>query len=693
MDIKKFFQKKTNTNSNNSSCYPCIILLTLYILAVIIRFTLIFIFRKGASFSIDESLYINIAKSLATGEGIAFRSQPIPYMYIFYPLLLAPLYFFPLPFDLYRLVQLFNCFLICSSVFPVYLFAKDFTQNNKKAFTASALTLFMPDMEMAGFLMSESVVWPLSLWLIFFSCRLFILRDKQLFYGVITGIITSFLFWTKPGAVTMGIVLLLASLFTREKAGHHMRRLSAFLGLVICFGMIVLFYIIYVFGFGYDLSLLGLYNKQLTPISTTWFAAVTEFSLLQLLLFAMACGSVFFIFPFAFLKQYDKNRQMFFLAFSVGLIITAIGVAALIDMFHWNESFTNPRLHLRYMAMYIPVMVVFSLGINPQEEKPSLFLSIALIIMSILTVIPGGRVGFVADTSYCVDSFALSSFLRSDIPSFPGVFLSIVTVLFLLFLNFIFLHRNIGSIQKICLVFFSFVLFCHNICGYIAGNIRIDEGSDIDAIEINAVIDLIPKDVLIITQQNYHERHSYWLESRLRKPMQQVTIDSFIQALIKGNGVYSPFVPDDEYPNIGNHSTPNTDTFLFGATIADQIEFSNSTSLQETDNGWYTLAHVPSGQRLIDTILSGTNFYFLPEDEQAQLYVFDKSRFTNGQMLLHLMAGVDEGTVSLEITNAGKTKLLPLSSNYNIQTILLEDDDIIITARGGEAVILTYWTT
>ena len=145
---------------------PWLFVLCIYLLSIVVRFSLAFFFRHGPTVQIDESLYINIAKSLAAGEGIAYRSQPVPYMYIFYPILLSPLYFSPLPFDLYRVIQLYNAVLISSSAFPIYLFAKEFIGSRKKAFLASSLTLLMPDLQMAGFLMSESVVWPLSLWLI-----------------------------------------------------------------------------------------------------------------------------------------------------------------------------------------------------------------------------------------------------------------------------------------------------------------------------------------------------------------------------------------------------------------------------------------------------------------------------------------------------------------------------------------------
>ena len=87
---------------------PGLVLILFYLFGIGVRFGLALLFRHTPTVQIDESLYINIAKSLAAVEGITYRSQPVPYLYIFYPLLLTPLYFFPLPFDLYRVLQLWN---------------------------------------------------------------------------------------------------------------------------------------------------------------------------------------------------------------------------------------------------------------------------------------------------------------------------------------------------------------------------------------------------------------------------------------------------------------------------------------------------------------------------------------------------------------------------------------------------------
>ncbi len=677
-------------SKSSPSNYIPIILFCFFLFSSAVRFLFAFCFRHAPTVQIDESLYINIAKSLAAGEGIAYRSQPIPYMYIFYPLLLTPLYLFPLPFDLYRVVQLYNSFLISSAVFPVYLFAKDFTGSRKRGLVAAALTLLMPDMMMAGFLMSECLVWPLSLWVIFFAYRLFRGENNIFRYGILTGIVTALLFWTKPGAVACGLALLLSAVFLK----NGKQKTAAFAGLGACALFILFFYGLYTIVFGYEFSLLGLYNKQLTEISAKWFAAVSEFSLLQLLLFAIACGGLFFGIPFIFRDQYNSTQKTFLDAFSVALVVTAVGTAAFVDMHTWNGSFTDPQLHLRYMAMYVPVMVVFTLGITALPDKRKLSL-ISLVITAFLMAFPGASAGFSSGASTYMDSIALSAWISDfGVPGTAGVLLTAFTIFFIILISIQLYYKKASSLLiKESVVFLVLFLLANNICGYIACGSHKDKNNyGQDAVEMNTIVESLPQDILIVTQHNYDETVSYLLESRLRKQLQQVTVDAFMESLIETNGVYLPFVPADQSPNVGNHITPDTDTFLFGITVLDHLELSSGADIQKTGQGWFTLAQVSNHSRIADTVFTGLDMDTLHEGEQAHLYIFDDSRFKNGKLTLHLAANAVEGSAELEVENAGKIELISLTEKQKTCLISLKKGNTAITAHNGDIYISSYWT-
>ena len=682
--------------SNNLAFWkhPWFLLSALYAFSVVLRFVLALFFRHGPTISIDENLYINIAKSLAAGEGITYRSQPVPYMYIFYPLMLVPLYLIP-HLNLYRSIQLYNAFLISISIFPVFLFSRDFTKSNRKALLASLFTLLMPDLQMAGYLMAESVVWPLTLWLVFFAYGIYTSTDRVISNGLLTGFFTALLFWTKPGAAMIGIVFLIGVFFLpHNQNDHKTRRLACLSGLGFLAVCILFFYVLYIKVFKYPFSFLGLYNKQLTSINIKWFIAVVEDTFLQLLLFAIACGGIFFILPYIHFTNYDNPQKDFILVFSAGLLLCALGTASLVDMYMWNGSFSNPALHLRYMAMFVPVMLAFSLGAPGAFTKGSKNFYVPVVVLAFLAVFPGASVGFVRDETTSIDSLALSAYVKSPrVPAFSGFLLTVLLVSSLLIVCVILYRRSSFQIcvHFSCFVFLIFLLL-NNVCGYLEGNLPVDNITE-DALEINEFLENTPQEVLIITQQNYNEAHSHWLEVYLRKPEQQVTAYNFIEALSETGGIYHPFIPVDQDPNVNNHETPATDTFIFGATVADMVEFNSAVNIQSTRDGWYTIAQAPAGERIVDTALQGINLFFLPEGIEAKLHVFNSNRYHDGELTLYIMAGVEEGISSnLDIRNAGKTISIPLTTDFSVYEIPLEMGDTSINARGGEAVILSYWT-
>ncbi len=681
---------------NNCSAHPGILLFALFLIAVLFRFVFAVSFTGAPMITIDESLYTNIARSLATGEGIAYRSQPINYMYIFYPLLLVPLYLIPLPFDLYRTVQFYNTLLICSSLFPVYLFTKDFTGSRKKALVAGVITLLMADMQMATLLMSECVVWPLSLWLVYFAYHLFTDNHPRISHGLMVGLLTALLFWTKPGSIAMGIVFLLAALTLGQKQQVRRRLPAALSGCILCLVLIALFYALYVFVFGYDMSILGLYNKQLTQISAKWIAAVAEFSVLQLLLFAVSCGCVFFVVPYACYQCYKTEQKSFIVAFIAGLIISAVGTAAFVDMYKWNESFINPQLHLRYLAMYIPVMVSLSLAVPAEKWKSSKLLIPSLLVLSLFILFPGVKVGFVEGSSTYMDSFALSAYLNSDsIPFFVNYAVSAITVIFLLILCYLLYHKpNHPYLFRIALAFFACLLICHNISGYVVSdqNKLIPPDFAQDAREVNEIVENSHEEILGVMQQQYDEILTYWLESRIRKPLQQVTVDCLTSELEKTDGVYLPFIPDNQAPNINNRLTPQTSTFLLGSTVAQHVELNPELDINQTQNSWFTLVHVPEGMRFFDTALFNMKNNTLGADEQATLVVFDESRYDDGKLTLAFYAYSNTPGAKLSVELDGVTmRLISLATEQDeIYRISMPKGQITLTAIGGDVIIPVY---
>lgn len=670
------------------------ILLVMYLVSVAVRFLLALLYTHGPTVIIDENLYTSIAKSLAFEGKIAYRRQPVDYFSILYPLLLVPLYWIRFPFDVYRVIQLYNTFLICSAAFPAYRLSRKFTGSERKALLAAGITLLMPDMKMAAHLMSECIIWPLTLWVFCFAFEAYNEEENRIKNCILAGAFSALLFWTKPGSFAFGAAILAVFLIfaIRDKDREKIR--ASLYGLATLAGMIIFFYLLYIFVFGYDMTVLGLYDKQVSSLDPRWIPASAESSVLQIVLLILAAGGIYGVVPFAYLKEYEPDKRRFIIATAIGIAVTAIGTAVFVVMYGWNGSFTNIQLHLRYMAMFIPVLFIFSQPVASRKSGPSKRVIILLLVAAALYIFPGARVGFVRGESTHIDSLALCAFLKhSRVPAAWGIVLTVFSTVIIVFLCME-LKRGLNSALKtFCAGYFVLFLLCNNVCTYLAGNALILSERTDDALELNAMIEEEPAVILGITQQYYDDVKTFWQEGHTRKPMHQVTVDNILYEAMETGGVYVPFVPVEQAPVINPSMTPDTDVFLLGETIAEHLELSDSVQSVTTANGFYTLAHITSGERWLDSGLFGMNDNTLAEGKTAYLSVYDESRYDeNGEVQVHIIAKAEkEGTV-LKATCGGVTATIALDSEYQTYDITLPKGDIVIKPEGGDAEIQTYTT-
>ena len=220
-------------------------------------------------------------------------------------------------------------------------------------------------------------------------------------------------------------------------------------------------------------------------------------------------------------------------------------------------------------------------------------------------------------------------------------------------------------------------LFCLTVAGAVVAS---DDSSAADVTAHNIYIEVVEDSAGTVSS-------SFWMLVECEN-----TVDAFIEALAGSGGVYFPFVPEDQSPNVGNHLTPDTDTFLFGITVSEHLEFSPFADTQVSSEGWYTLAQVPEGKRLLDSALHGLDNHTLHESETAQLFIFDEDRYHNGRLSLSLLACAKDSSAALFIENSGRSQRISLSSEPFVYNISLLPGDVIITSEDGDVLILTYQT-
>ena len=653
--------------------------------------------NEGPTVVIDEGLYTNIARSLAWDGELAFRGQPVNYPYLLYPFLLVPLYWAGsfLGLDIYRVIQVFNTLLITSSVFPIYLFASDFTKDKSRALTAAIIVSLMPDMLMGGFTMTEALIWPLALWMVFFCYRLY--QTNELKYGLLTALFTGLMFASKPGAIAAGGTLLLLHLLSciRNRRGVKTPLLSIALLLVI----VGIVYAVFLALFPAHDSLLGLYDKQTSEWKPQDILVAGEATILLLFLFVFACGGIYGLIPYTHLKDYDPDRKRFILSFTAALFIVLAGTAIFVVPYKWDSSLGSLPLHLRYCSMFIPVMFVLSTA-DDSLSSPNKRYTAALIVFLVLALFPGARVGFVKGHTGTIDSMALGAFLptRNLEGTYSGWILTALMILFLLFLLSKMADFKDGSTRKkkrdtdrkkggnllytAGIVYFGVFLMFNSVCVHVSANVNIDPAIAADALEVNEIVG--SKTVLGVTQRYYDDIYSYWLDARQTLPMQQVTIDQLFVTMEEKHGIYSPFVPVEQAPNIHNHETPETDTFVLGQTIAEHLDLSDSAVAQKTANGFYTVVTFEPGKPWVDAMIYGMDENLLRSGVTGYLHFFHEKE-SNGKVTIRIRAS---GTGNLTIDQA-TIQLTPTTTDYEV-TIPHPSGAVPMRTDQGDAIIYSF---
>ena len=667
-------------------------LMILFLTAVIIRSILVFILRNGPTVIIDESLYTNIARSLFYDGKLEYRAQPINYPYLFYPITLLPVYALQhlLGGDIYRYIQIFNIILMSSACIPAFLFARHFTGNPKKALGVAGFTLLMPDMVMSGFMMSESVIWPLAFWLIYCSYQMLITARTK--YTCLTALFTFLMYFTKPGAIVMGLVILCFVGVVRFVSKQN--RGQVFLGFGVLAFLTVLMYVLYGCLSASGFSLIGLYTKQTSEWQATDALVAAEAVPIMLFTFVAACGGICTILPLATLKRYSKENRLFIIAVCAGGLGVIIGTAIFVVPYKWNSTLGNIPVHLRYCSMFVPVFITFAAAADLTALKSNRLLRIALIIFAIMMILPGIRIGFVRGFSGSIDSMSLAAFFTTAHfnGQTVGWILTCVTVIYVLYV--ILRARKGGlsnSIIKCTTIYMTVFFLFNNVAAYKQSDIYLDNDKKLshsvieDAKEVNQILDST-ESALCVTQRYYDDIYSYWLESRLTKPLQHVTIDQMYVSMNETGGIYHPFVPLDQAPNIGSHETVDTTTFVLGKTIAEHMEISDTANLYTTANGQFSIVQFEDGTRWVDTMMYGMDDNRLSSGSTGSILVFDESRNIDGYITLRIRAYGDG-----ELTVGDST----IQLSRKVQTYIIKTTytkTIPVKAVGANAYILSYTT-
>jgi hypothetical protein len=111
----------------------------------------------------DEYMYAELGRSLAENGLPLVRGELAPFPALVYPLLTAPAWLLGNVELSYRVIQLFGAVAMSLACVPVFLLARRLDLGRGVSLALAAFTLAVPDMVYAGWLLAETVAYPLAL--------------------------------------------------------------------------------------------------------------------------------------------------------------------------------------------------------------------------------------------------------------------------------------------------------------------------------------------------------------------------------------------------------------------------------------------------------------------------------------------------------------------------------------------------
>ena len=324
----------------------------------------------------DELLYERLAISIAHlhsplpqvhGELIANVNQ-------LYPLLLAPFFGGLVPSGL-RDAHLLNGFLMSSAAIPAFLLARRVTNGSRLAYVVAVLTVCLPWIVLASFLMTEAVAYPAFLWAILMLHNAAVSprarNDALLLVAIGVAILARTQFTVLLAVVP--IALLLDRPAPRRVLSEHRLLAGAYAVLVVVAAVLV--------ATGNLSRALGTYS--VTAEGNVAPSGMPRSLLEHLAPLGLGMGIVPFVLGVAWLLSsvvQERTRTERAFASITGVAV----VALLLEVTSYDLRFGAGRLHDRYLFYVVPLLLVafVAMLLERQWKRWAIFASGGLVALS-----------------------------------------------------------------------------------------------------------------------------------------------------------------------------------------------------------------------------------------------------------------------------------------------------------------------
>ena len=171
--------------------------LVLFLAAVVVYGIIVSFFTSTVHIDVDEELYVALARSFHYCRRFEYNGQIPNYNCVLYPMLISLAYYVYSPGRILFVMRMFGVTILCSSVFPIYLLAKQILKDRRKAVLLSSFLMIMPYMFDSAYLMQEVLNYPLFIWAVYFINSFYdnendAGKNKYLVYGAVLSVLCVF---------------------------------------------------------------------------------------------------------------------------------------------------------------------------------------------------------------------------------------------------------------------------------------------------------------------------------------------------------------------------------------------------------------------------------------------------------------------------------------------------------------------
>lgn len=369
---------------------------------------------------VDESLYLNAARSLHYEGKLLFHGQPSTLSYMLYPAILSVAYFFYSPETIMMTMRTLGILIYALGFIPIYLLSGKILKSPLKALAVTAITMLIPETNMTFFISQEITHFPLMM-TAFFLFYMSIKNDRIIskkfaFYHITLGIVFFLLFENKA----IGIVPILSYIAYIFAVEMIIRRKQTRTSITVRKLLYVLTpFIILSISVAFIKSLI--YTHSGLPVTEDVpSAGVGLFSTIQYvrnnftsLIGEYFQGTVFYIFyfliaiiilpvlvPIMGFKGLDSSEKRLIIFSAILTLLTIISTVATVYVQEGGSSVYPQRFHLRYLYYsYIPFIILSTVLVQKRLDVNSGAIAIVL-FLCLYTLLQFGTLSIITASPY-----------------------------------------------------------------------------------------------------------------------------------------------------------------------------------------------------------------------------------------------------------------------------------------------------